>query len=186
MELLRCKLDQHTHPTSNTLVIWGKQVPIKVLTFIWRATIGRIPTTMTLMSRGITLSSSTYGFCVSVDEQADHLLVTCPFAAYIREKIFKWCDVTLTPLITGVTDLVQFAVNWERCPKKRRRFIVICYGLLWGIWKFRNDRIFQGKFITLNSGVEYIKSMTFLWIKHRGSRVRLNWDEWSSFPISVL
>ena len=185
MESLRKKIDLTSHHTSQPSIIWCKLAPIKVVAFIWRASLGRIPTSSALMSRGINIPSSLCGSCVGADEQVDHLLVNCPFATYVREMIFIWCGIC-PPTITGVGELIQFVVTWGNCMKQRRRFIVICYGLLWGIWKFRNDRIFNGTFTTPSRGVEISKSMSFLWIKVRGSGNFCNWDEWRLSPFYVL
>nr|KAJ0217551.1 hypothetical protein LSAT_V11C300118220 [Lactuca sativa] len=94
VEVLRRKLDHKLPQVSNPTVVWYKEAPIKVLGFIWRATMGHIPTTTALARRGITISSSACGSCVRSDEHAAHLLVSCPFATSVQEKILTWCGVT--------------------------------------------------------------------------------------------
>ncbi|CAH1422415.1 unnamed protein product [Lactuca virosa] len=71
--------------TDNGRFNWIKEVPSKVTCFIWRAKMGRIPTTVALAKRRINLQSTTCCLCNSTEECSDHVLVQCPFAKTIME-----------------------------------------------------------------------------------------------------
>lgn len=110
VELLRTKIDHI--PTSNPTpsIIWCKEVPIKVIGFMWRAIQGRIPTAMALSHRGIVLYSSTCGSCIGYEEDVNHLLISCHYAHYIWDMVFMWCGVN-NPQFSGVGDLFNYANN---------------------------------------------------------------------------
>ncbi|KAL4592351.1 hypothetical protein LXL04_005342 [Taraxacum kok-saghyz] len=88
--------------------------------------------------------------------------------------------------IQRVGDLVHYASTLGRCPKIRRRFIAICYILLWSLWKARNERQFRNMFVSTSRVVENIKYLTYLWIKCRGKGVCCTWEECSSSSLSIL
>nr|KAJ0186253.1 hypothetical protein LSAT_V11C900482370 [Lactuca sativa] len=67
---IRALIDSKLTISINNPTVWLHLVPIKCISFVWRACMGRIPTTVALSKRG-------------------------------------------------------------NCPKKRKIFIAICYGLLW-------------------------------------------------------
>lgn len=45
------------------------------------------------------------------------------------------------------------------------KLTIIYYGLLWILWKARNETLFEGDFITPSRGVYNIKCLVFLWLK---------------------
>lgn len=126
------------------VIAWNKVVRIKVLCFIWRAVQNRTPSTIALDRRGIVVNSLLCSLCIGRPECADHALVECPFATQIRNCIWSWCGVLneQSPIKT-IGDLINFASTWGNCQAKRKRFVVICYGLLWNLWRIRNKRLFQ-------------------------------------------
>nr|KAJ0224090.1 hypothetical protein LSAT_V11C200087470 [Lactuca sativa] len=70
---------------------WIKQVPMKVMCFIWRAKMCHIPSVVALSNRGITLPSKLCCQFEKLGEIDDHALVSCPFAKTMLEWIFKCC-----------------------------------------------------------------------------------------------
>ncbi|CAH1446655.1 unnamed protein product [Lactuca virosa] len=124
---------------------WNKTSPIKVNCFIGRAMQMRIPSEVALRVRGVGPIPVTCGACIGGVECANHLLLNCPYACETRSKIFNWCGIT-DNYLTSVADLLTYVEQWGTCPKKRKRFRTICHSLLWNLWKYRNDRIFNGVF----------------------------------------
>nr|KAJ0211853.1 hypothetical protein LSAT_V11C400206640 [Lactuca sativa] len=120
-------------------------------------------------SRGIEVYTTYCGACINGVECVDHILVTCLFTSAVRIKY-------------SIGDLISFVANWSQCPSKKNRFMTICYGLIWSLWKCRNDRIFKMVFISPFGGAEQIKSLVYFWIKYRGEGVSCKWNEWSSSP----
>lgn len=57
---------------SEPRISWGKTVPLKVSTFIWRANMGRIPSAIELNRRGLKLGFTYCSSYISGDEGCDH------------------------------------------------------------------------------------------------------------------
>ena len=184
VESLRDRIFNNRQQSSQTPPVkWCKVMPLKVLCFAWRASQGRIPSAMALNHRGINLPTTACSICIGFDEDADHLLIGCPFAKQIRSDIFEWCGIKDRDFhSTG--DLLLFAASWGRCPKKRIRLLAICYGLIWSIWKSRNDRLFQG--IVSPVCIGSIKSILFHWLKCRDKGDICNWVDWTATPLASL
>nr|KAJ0216412.1 hypothetical protein LSAT_V11C300109150 [Lactuca sativa] len=167
-------IDKHVITTAGAMTThWIKVVPIKVLCFVWRAAQSRIPPTISLETRGI-------------KESAEHVLIECPFASRIRNNFMTWCGVRLDQnLIRNIGDLLHAIDAWGGCPKKRKQLAMICYGMLWNLWRFRNKRLFQQE-ISLLQATECIKTTIFYWLKHRGKNVICNCNEWLVSPFISL
>ncbi|XP_052627091.1 uncharacterized protein LOC128133622 [Lactuca sativa] len=177
----------HTVCSVAPAITWNKLIPIKVICLVWRAAQLRIPIATALERRGIAVSSTLCCSCIGSPECVDHVLINCPFAHKIRSYIWSWCGLTnVQDSIKTISDLIQFASNWGENIKKRQRFIVICYGMLWNLWRFRNKRLFQMEGISVHRGLECIKVMTFYWIKHRGDKEICSWEDWAISPFYDL
>lgn len=64
---------------------WIKEAPLKVLTFVCRAKMGRIPSSLALNLRGIITVSFTCGNCNMIIECADRIFTSCGFAKTTRK-----------------------------------------------------------------------------------------------------
>ncbi|CAH1422925.1 unnamed protein product [Lactuca virosa] len=182
---LRWKVDGQSGITQNIPTIkWSKEVPIKVNCFLWRAIQQRIASMTGLRARGIKIQTTMCGACINVEEDADHILVRCPFAKNVRDKTFNWCGIQ-NQSFNSIDELLRFAANWGRRPKMKARFHTICYGLVWNLWKYRNDQMFNQVFISPSYGVEQIKLILYMWVKCRGKGGIYSWVEWSSSPFCI-
>ncbi|CAH1436949.1 unnamed protein product [Lactuca virosa] len=182
---LRWKVDGQSGITQNIPIIkWSKEVLIKVNCFLWRAIQQRIASMTGLRARGIETQTTMCGACINGEEDADHILVRYPFAKDVRDKIFNWCGIQ-NQSFNSIGELLRFAANWGRSPKMKARFHTICYGLIWNLWKYRNDRMFNQVFISPSYGVEQIKSILYMWVKCRGKGGICSWAEWSSSPFCI-
>lgn len=63
--------------------------------------------------------------------------------------------------IKCVRDLLDFASSWGSCPKKRKVLTLIFYGMLWLVWKARNDKVFNHKSTSPALVADNIKSLVF-------------------------
>lgn len=70
-------------------ITWSKLIPIKVITFIWRATLDRILTAMALAERGVKIDTYTCSACISELECENHVFDKYPFATTILKKIIS-------------------------------------------------------------------------------------------------
>ncbi|KAL4556241.1 hypothetical protein LXL04_038885 [Taraxacum kok-saghyz] len=94
--------------------------------FSWRAKMGRIPSAVALSRRGIlNRNNTTCNYCNQEDERVDHIMIICPFARLVIEWILKWCGIYGVAFNT-VIEVLDFAVGWGNCPKKRRTLQAIC------------------------------------------------------------
>lgn len=133
----RC-MDGANMSTSTLKVRWLKEVPIKVNCFIWRASMGRIPTAQSLIHRGIKLNSPICSLCKEELECADHALVKCALARKVKKEIMDWCGIGDRP-VNSISELLDFADSWSISLEKTKMLQVICVSMLWCIWKSRND-----------------------------------------------
>lgn len=65
---------------------------------------------MSLKIRGIDTQNTICGACINEIEDVDHILVKCPFAKSIRDKIFNWCGLHNYPF-NNIGVLLGFAAN---------------------------------------------------------------------------
>ncbi|KAL7613547.1 hypothetical protein Lser_V15G09275 [Lactuca serriola] len=138
---------------------------------------------MALERRGIFVNSQICSSCIGNSECADHVLINCPFAIKIRSCIWRWCGIAGDhESVKTICELIDFASKWGRNKKERKRFVVICYGMIWNLWRFRNKRLFHCESTSVQNGVECIKAMTFVWVKHRSRNGMCSWEDWGISP----
>ncbi|CAH1427794.1 unnamed protein product [Lactuca virosa] len=169
--------------TSQIHIKWSKLIPIKVSSFVWRAVLRHIPSAEALGHRGIKLDSTLCGSCINGSETADHIIVGCPYATMIRDKISRWCGIDNIK-VQSVGDLVEFANKWGRCSKRRKILTVICYELIWTLWKTRNERLFQRCTSSPLKVLENVKSLVYLWLKVRDKNGICNREDWNVSPFA--
>lgn len=182
---LRCLIDSKiTSPMVNPTV-WFHIPPLKVICFVWRACIDRIPTVMALFKRGVRVGTNSCHLCSSGVDDTDHLFTGCSFAGDIWKWLCHWCGIPFRSF-NNVSSLVEFAANWGHCPKKKRIFLVIVYGFLWCIWKARNEKVFRSTCANAPKVVDNILALVFDWVKHRGKFNNCNWYVWVCNPFDIL
>ena len=184
VESLRTKVDQAKFITSPSLVVWSKEIPIKVLGFVWKAAQGRIASADALLARGIQIGSTSCTRCGEL-EDANHILFNCPFTAQVRTKISNWCGISFSSC-NNIISLVEFVNHWGRCPKKRKLLIMVVYGMLWRTWNFRNEKVFKNRSVSVSGVYDDIISTVFFWAKHRAKWGRCNRDSWNFSPFTCL
>ncbi|KAL7597932.1 hypothetical protein Lser_V15G27204 [Lactuca serriola] len=155
---------------------WSNVVPIKVNCFIWRAIQRRIPTLTALRERGVETLTNFCSACINEKEDVDHLLISCPHVVTIREILFRWCGIPITDF-HSVIELHEFINNWGQNVRRRDKLRAVCYGLLWGVWKFRNERAFNNVFYSPSQCADRIISMVHLWSKSRSKCGSIAWEE---------
>ncbi|KAL4570897.1 hypothetical protein LXL04_026561 [Taraxacum kok-saghyz] len=152
---------------------------------VWRACIDRIPSSVALSKRGISLISTECPLCRNGIEETDHILVNCSFAGDVFRWLLSWCGIPDMPIGT-VTEALDFAAKWGNCPKKRKIFLALLYGSFWIIWKSRNDILFNKIPTTPTKATDIIMTLVFDWIKHRGRFCNCVWANWCCSPFSIM
>lgn len=98
--------------------IWLKVVPVKVISFVWRTCLDRIPSAVVLSHRSISVSNCSCQVCdVSIND-TNHILLDCPFVAATLRRIFNWCNLPWQN-ICKVGEIICFVAIWGNCPKKK-------------------------------------------------------------------
>nr|KAJ0198185.1 hypothetical protein LSAT_V11C700344400 [Lactuca sativa] len=163
---LRGRINRAGHLTPDGAFTWSKWIPNKVNCFVWRARIDRIPSACALIRRGVKIQDETCSVCISGSETADHMLVTCPFAIAIWNGIWNWCEI-IPPQLSNVKEILNFVAMCGKPQTKKRTINSIIFGTLWGMWKARNDRVFNSKFIPPELVFKGVRCMVYTWIKFR-------------------
>lgn len=109
--------------------IWLKSTPFKVIMFIWRVCLDHIPSSSTLIHRGVNITFSFAVLCPNGVDSYNHIFASCPYVKEVLSWTLKWCGIP-PQIFNSVSEVVNFAMNWGRFPKKRKIFIIIIYGML--------------------------------------------------------
>ncbi|KAL4581896.1 hypothetical protein LXL04_006430 [Taraxacum kok-saghyz] len=182
---LRFIIDEKITTSVPNPTVWIQIIPLKIICFVWRACLGRIPTSAALSIRGINVNSTDCILCPNGIDEVNHILINCPSTKEVLDWIFIWCGLP-TQYFSEVIDLVTFDACWGRCPKKRKLFVAICYSFLWCVWKKRNDRLFNNSITSTGKLKDNIALLVFDWVKNRGSFKNCNFAAWCNSPFDIL
>ncbi|CAN1146990.1 Putative ribonuclease H protein At1g65750 [Linum perenne] len=125
--------------------IWSWKGPQRVRQFLWTAVHNRLLTNTERQRRHLT--NSTYcGLCVDIPESLDHILRHCPLAEQVWSR-------TLPP--ANLFDFFSLDLGewWKRYIGDGNLSIVFGF-TCWLLWKARNERIFEGKSVTVHEILE--------------------------------
>ena len=150
----------------NHVMRWEAWVPLKVNLLAWRLEMDRIPTRIALVRRRINIMDVSCPLCDTEEESSNHVFARCGFAYEVWSMIWKWCK--LDPIyVFEVEDLLLLYKNvaGPKWSKKIIRGIVMI--TCWAIWKERNKKVFEDSSPNVLQVVAVVKSLSFLWIKHR-------------------
>lgn len=128
------------------------------------------------------IASTLCGSCQKSEETGGHILVECPVAKEVLSAILHWCNIPVTDFQT-VQNIIDFAIKWGNCPKRRKTLVTILFGVFWGLWRARNDRILNKIETEPVKIISIVKAQTFVWMKHRGGNNNLEWRVWNANPL---
>ncbi|XP_035836083.1 uncharacterized protein LOC110888901 [Helianthus annuus] len=135
---------------SGFLLEWCKWVPIKCNVFVWRTTMGRIPTSDALRKRGIYAGDGLCPLCRTEDDLADHLLTSCLMATILWQKISRWCR--LPPIFAfSVKDLLMIHSSGGLKSGEGVALHGIMITACWCLWLARNKALFSGVDVKVDS-----------------------------------
>lgn len=104
----------------------------------------------------INIGSNTCNYCLTEEEEINHILLKCPFANTVLEWVLKWCRLSfLYP--DSMENLIDYVTKWENGRKKRKIPTSICYSL-WSIQKARNERLYKNRITNPTKVANSIKS----------------------------
>nr|KAJ0217183.1 hypothetical protein LSAT_V11C300125490 [Lactuca sativa] len=140
------KLKKHWRPILNRFNSKLSEWKARNLSFGERdlplSKVDRIPSTVNLLRRGISSMDKYCSYCGGVEETTDHLLCGCRAACTLTDLVFRWYGIQHSNF-SYTSEVLEFVYNWGSCLNRRRMLIGICYGMLWCIWRARNDRVFN-------------------------------------------
>jgi hypothetical protein len=167
--------------------IWHKDVPLKVVLFVWHLFRDRLPTRDNLHRRRVIDSDaqSCVGGC-GVIETSTHLFFHCNLFSSVWNHIFLWLGV-VTAMPHDVTGHFNQFSHLGGFSKSRHSITqVIWYATVWEIWKERNNRIFNAKASSILQVVDRIKLLTFQWLKVKFATLPFNYHGWWLSPFTLL
>lgn len=123
--------------------VWLSRAPQKINSFVWKALLDRLATRTNLKKRNILFpqESTACRLCdANLEENADHLFISCDLAKVIWIKIQSWLDICVNWSGILAEDIWKF--NNSLPAKSKDSLRIIWHGTLWFIWKTRNKLIF--------------------------------------------
>lgn len=119
--------------------IWRLQIPHKMKIFIWRFCRNSVPVRRRLNAKGVTLPI-TCPMCLNDIEHLLHVFFECNFARQC------WDHVNLSYDMRPV----EFAPDWllSKINDASSEEVVKVCTVLWGIWYWRNKRVWEDKSVT--------------------------------------
>ncbi|XP_071692565.1 uncharacterized protein [Rutidosis leptorrhynchoides] len=144
-------------------VIWGNNVPSKVMVFHWLAIKNSFPVKDVLARRCILPPSQSKlcVWCMVEIETIEHLLLHCKWSSSIWTDQFRWWSIRwIIPRY-----IVNFSFDWFYGMgfKASRFWKLIGPSTIWAIWSARNNVFFNCKFTCRSNVVRSIKLKAFLW-----------------------
>ncbi|MCH82343.1 LINE-1 reverse transcriptase like, partial [Trifolium medium] len=163
--------------------IWKCAAPSKVCAFSWQLLLDRNPSKDNLRKRRILQEHQTNCvICGSGVETTLHLFLHCACASKVWYQIMSWLGlIVIVPhnLITSFGMLVG-------CGKDKRDkecLTLIWNALMWVIWKFRDDCVFNNKDVIIEDLVDQVKLLSWTWFigkTAKGPCLLYEW-RWSPF-----
>jgi len=147
-------------------MVWLKHVPLKVSVFVWRLFRNRLPTKDKLIRRMVLRQddNNCVGGCGS-PETAVHFILRHDTFGSLWHLIYKWVGISfISPDL--VTDHFHHFGHLTGLSRYTHSYLqVIWHSTVWVIWKERNNRIFTNKAQDLIKLLDYVKFLSFSWLK---------------------
>ena len=130
--------------------------------------------------RGVISDSARCALCNEAIEGLDHLFIGCRKSAEVRTEINK-ISAMLPDTLNNLEELFTWMGDSNQSKEGRVKREVIGNAYLWGLWRGRNDCVFNNKVFNSSSTTSFIISSLYLWVSSRaGSGNVSNW------PVSWL
>jgi hypothetical protein len=168
----------------NTVLVWHKQVPLKVSIVAWRLLKDRLPTRSNLHRRD---NIPTDGVsCVSgcgSEESASHLFIHCDVFGSLWQHVRSWIGVTGVDPLNINDHFFQF-IHYTVFSKARRSFLQLLWLLfVWLIWGERNNRIFNNVETPIVQLLDKVKFHSLWWLKAKNTTFVYGTQRWWSDPL---
>ncbi|XP_062028960.1 uncharacterized protein LOC133744958 [Rosa rugosa] len=122
--------------------IWQANIPSSAKVHVWKVCHNILPTLTRLVAKHVVIESQLCVLCIGMMESTLHLCRDCPFSREVlcsNSSIAQVCFTTESADL-GVLEWLIFCSN--RLAANQFDFLLF---LLWGVWKERNCRVWEGK-----------------------------------------
>nr|XP_043633690.1 uncharacterized protein LOC122604895 [Erigeron canadensis] len=182
---MRFKLIELRESQPEIVFVWNKWAPIKVNFLAWSLWLGRLPSKDNLIFRNVNLQSTSCDICGLDEESPEHVFGSCIITSQVWEAISQWCRISCF-FFFSVTDLpilyqsLRGDMGWKLAVQ------LVFFMTFWGLWRNRNNAVFNSKRTSAKHLFEEIRYPSFLWIKNRSRNLTLSWGDWCDFNISCM
>ncbi|GJR32563.1 RNA-directed DNA polymerase, eukaryota, reverse transcriptase zinc-binding domain protein [Tanacetum coccineum] len=167
---VRSLVDSNLLDSSPVATHWNRSIPIKVNVFIWRLSLIKLPSRVNLDRKGLDVGSILCPICMDDVETVNHIFFSCNMAKDIWSLFAKWWELDI-PVCANISEWFEW-VDALHISNKARMIIKGVGGtLLWYIWKFRNELIFNSPPLKKAMLWDSIVSQSFLWISSRNPKL---------------
>ncbi|KAK3231552.1 hypothetical protein Dsin_003433 [Dipteronia sinensis] len=148
--------------------IWQGHCPPKIEVFVWQLWRGRVFVKEVLHKHGMDqMMDLECPFCQDDNESIDHIFLHCPWSRSLLLNGMSWW---------GVKGCVNNTVNkWLEgwiglCPefKHERAWCSLFFTIVWTIWEYRNQLVFEGKEPIFQQATDLVKFRVVWWFKYLG------------------
>ncbi|XP_022030879.1 uncharacterized protein LOC110931811 [Helianthus annuus] len=137
---------------------------------------------MALLRRSIPVDNSLCVWCDCSEETIEHILTGGCFSTGVWNAITTWCRISGIYAF-HVKDLVDMH-DYSGLVGNRR---IVLHGIIiitcWTMWRARNEKLFSNKDPNVIEMVADIKTLGFLWYKHRFKQGVVDWERWCRFDL---
>jgi len=160
---LSCGVSEASSPNQNLVHViarvWKSKAPSKVTSFAWQLLQDRLPTRLNLVRRSIIVDpgSVVCAFHGVVEESVEHIFFSrCVVVVPIWYFIARWLGWSFVPHSTILSHFEGF-IGLGSSKRVGLGLLLVWLVVAWTVWNSRNDVIFAGGTLTVESIVDRVK-----------------------------
>ncbi|XP_071709066.1 uncharacterized protein [Rutidosis leptorrhynchoides] len=184
-------LDKHLLGVSPNLnsFYWLSSISKKINVFDWRLSLDKIATRVNLLKLGVSLDNNKCPFCDRIQEDRDHLFVTCSYIVPLWRSYLAWWGLSC-PLPNGLNNILNGANFNTGSANSNKAAFASRYVLLWLIWKWRNKLVHcqpeRRQSILKEDVMISLGIMIHLWFKSRSKWFDGDFETWKTCPRALI
>ncbi|XP_071735624.1 uncharacterized protein [Rutidosis leptorrhynchoides] len=153
----------------------------KLIIFLWRLAIDRLPTRLNLVSRGVDIGNIGCSICNHGVEDNHHIFFSCLLAKEIWRKVSLWTSVDINRFASW-SEWLSWYDQWEENISNKNRMYTIVAATVWVIWRFQNGVIFSENPMRKDEIFDSIRNYSYTWLFSR-SKKQMSWNSWLVKPL---
>ncbi|KAI5445400.1 hypothetical protein KIW84_013584 [Lathyrus oleraceus] len=132
--------------------LWKVAVPTNIKVFGWRLFLNQLATKDQLIKRGLCLTGHDVlcVLCLQLDKDLNQLFFGCLVSKIVWEQVGSWTRF----YVSVIGPFWKFFLSWSSFFKtisSKDNIGIIWLAVIWGLWKSRNDDIFNEASCNLNN-----------------------------------